>query len=80
MTDDRWETLAAWSSYGASVVCGWAGLALAYEYGTGSAWSLPLMIAAILVGGIGGMLAGMFGSVWIAVQLGQIIKHGGNQK
>jgi hypothetical protein len=74
MTDDRWEALTAWSSYGASVVGGWIGLAWAYEYSTRNAWSLPLIIATILAGGIGGLLIGMFGSVWIAVQIGSLRK------
>jgi hypothetical protein len=75
MTGDRWETLAAWSSYGASIFGGWAGLALAYEYSIRKAWSLPLSIAAVLAGGIGGMLAGMLGSVWITIQLGSLRKR-----
>jgi len=32
MTDDRWKTPTVWSSYGASIVSGWAGLAWAFEY------------------------------------------------
>jgi hypothetical protein len=75
MTDDRWETLTVWSTYGASIVSGWAGLAWTFEYSRHNAWSLPLTIAIILFGGIGGMLAGMLGSTWIVVQLGSLRKR-----
>ena len=75
MTDDRWETLTVWSSYGASIVSGWAGLAWAFECSRQNAWSLTLTIAIILAGGMGGMLAGMLGSTWIVVQLGSLRKR-----
>jgi hypothetical protein len=47
----------------------------AFAYSRHNAWSLPLTIVIILVGGTGGMLGGMLGSAWIVVQLSSLRKR-----